>query len=481
MREHSRNQCRCTNITVRLAKKNVQEFATKTKETRSKYVVNRNTKRDAELQGSDAIFDMPWDTVAGPLTLLLLSQLLLFIGVGAVIPSIPLYGKEIGLSGVGNGVVISAPAVAMLLGSKFGGNFADLARKPAMMYGMAVIAVSDFGTACATGLGTLVLARLGLGAGRCISEAGERGLLADLAQRVPEQRGRILAAQQATCALGVAIGAPLGGIVVGNYGPRASFLCVTAAALAALVFYAFLPETAIGAKVGDATTINIKSTATKDDTIQQGEWRELLEQREWRGLALCQSGASFGYAAKIASIPLLATATLPGGAVGAGALLSVAALSGLVGAPLGGWLTDQVGARTTAVCSGVLGAVALLMVPVTLQASDFISSVTVIHVGNVDMSLEAFAFSLVVMTWSLAVSAQAPSLVAIAQELAPVGAEATALALPRAAGDGTYIVAPLILGFTADTYTQFMGIECGVAGAAILLGTTALAFLSRPK
>ena len=152
------------------------------------------------------IFGFPRDTVAAPLALLLFSQFMLFIGVGAVIPSIPLYGKEIGFSSAANGVVISAPAVAMLIGSKWGGNFADANRKPAMLLGMAIIAVSDIGTALANGIVMLVVARLGLGAGRCISESGERGMLADLAQQVPELRGGALAAQSAVIALGIAIG-----------------------------------------------------------------------------------------------------------------------------------------------------------------------------------------------------------------------------------------------------------------------------------
>jgi len=47
--------------------------------------------------------------VLQPFSLLLLSQFILFLGVGAVIPTIPLYGQSIGLSAASNGVVISAP------------------------------------------------------------------------------------------------------------------------------------------------------------------------------------------------------------------------------------------------------------------------------------------------------------------------------------------------------------------------------------
>ena len=118
--------------------------------------------------------------------------------------------------------------------SKVSGEFADKARRPAMVGGMAAIALSDVGTALATGLPTLVLARLGLGLGRGYAEAGERGMLADLAGAAPKLRGRALAVQQAAVGLGIALGAPAGGIVVDVYGPRASFLCVSAAALVAL-------------------------------------------------------------------------------------------------------------------------------------------------------------------------------------------------------------------------------------------------------
>merc|ERR1712032_1787503 len=108
-----------------------------------------------------------------------------------------------------------------------------------MMCGMALIAASDLETALSQSIAPLVLARLGLGAGRCMSESGERGILADFANTVPELRGRILAAQQASLALGISIGAPAGGFVVEEYGPRAAFLCVTAAALSALILYSF--------------------------------------------------------------------------------------------------------------------------------------------------------------------------------------------------------------------------------------------------
>ena len=466
-------------------------IATLTKEPilQTKFSVD-NDSIDDEL-----LFRTPRSTVAQPLSLLLLSQFILYIGVGAVIPSIPLYGKEIGLSGAANGIVISTPAVALLLLANVSGRFADQARKPAMIIGMAVIVVSDIGTACAQGLMTLIIARLGLGAGRGISEAGERGMLADLASRVPSLRGRALAAQQAVVALGIAIGAPAGGLIVEDYGPRASFLCVSAAAFVAFLMYFFLPETTANSAEVDTIPESKSKLKNTINTMNRREsarkvvqWSLLLEDDKWKGLAICQSGASFGFAAKIASIPLLASATLPGGAIGAGALLSATGLSGLVGAPLGGFITDKVGARTAAVIAGIISGSALMAIPLAFSPELVLSfapwlqtaldelnlSDQIIHTSIGDMNVLAAVFCGLVIVWGTAVAAQGPAMTALAQEWAPVGSEATSLALPKAAADGTYIVAPFLLGLLADKFAT-PGIECSLAGVAAFSGALVLA------
>ena len=414
-------------------------------------------------------FGFPSESVAKPLALLLFAQFALFLGIGAVIPSIPLYGKEIGLSSAANGIVISTPAVGLLLLANWSGKQSDKARKAAMIWGMGIIAIADLGTACATSLPLLILARFGLGIGRSWSEAGERGMLADIAQRVESQRGRVVAAQQAVAALGIAIGAPIGGLIVEEYGPRASFLCVSIAASICWLLYWFLPETV--ASFDDKQKSD--DVVTDSSTTGTGDWVSLLSERSWQGLALCQSGASFGFAAKIASIPILATECLRGGAAGTGLLLSAAGLTGLLGAPAGGFCADKISARLTSVLGGIISAVGLLSIPWALSLegdSPFIS------VNNHAVSNEAVAFSLVVLLWSFGSTAQGPALTAYAQELAPANAKATAMALPRASGDGTYIVAPFVLGLFADNL-GIRGADCALAGSLAMIGALAVLFL----
>jgi hypothetical protein len=86
-------------------------------------------------------------------------------------------------------------------------------------------------------------------------------------------------------------------------------------------------------------------------------------------------------------------------------------------------------------------------------------------------------FSTSVLTWSLAVAAQSPSTTAFAQEISPEGSEATAMALPRAAGDSVYLFAPFLLGSIADMAGLPSGSECFFAGFCALVGTAAFAVL----
>ena len=168
-------------------------------------------------------------------------------------------------------------------------------------------------------------------------------MLADLAGRAPALRGRSLAAQQAVGALGIAIGAPLGGLVVSAYGERAAFLCVSAAAAIALSLYTLLPETVDGGRElsrdggrdaddgarggGGGTGSGARRASDAEiargaESTLGGRWPSLLSDERWRGLALCECGARFGFAAKIASVPVLAASALSGGAAAAGLLVS---------------------------------------------------------------------------------------------------------------------------------------------------------------
>ena len=180
---------------------------------------NGDDDDDAEM-----LFGLPREAVGEPLAILLASQFVLFIGVGALLPALPLYAQSIGLSGSANGIVLSAPALAMLALNLPAGKLVDSwGRKQMMVAGMFVIALSDLATSqCRTAL-ALIPARLSLGAGRAAAENGDRAYLADLTERFPAARGTITGTQQAVQALGLVIGPLIGGRAAEAYGAPSVF------------------------------------------------------------------------------------------------------------------------------------------------------------------------------------------------------------------------------------------------------------------
>ena len=96
------------------SKKRINDVAKQYFNINTSSSVRSTSQTEAIGQKQDYIDDEEETTVPQevlrPFSLLLLSQFILFLGVGAVIPTVPLYGQSIGLSAASNGVVISAPA-----------------------------------------------------------------------------------------------------------------------------------------------------------------------------------------------------------------------------------------------------------------------------------------------------------------------------------------------------------------------------------
>jgi hypothetical protein len=132
-----------------------------------------------------------------------------------------------------------------------------------------------------------------------------------------------------------------------------------------------------------------------------------------------------------------------------------------------------------------VSATGLVLIPLVLNGNEYGYSGVDLFVPFVGVSLNGSETSFIcaVLLWSVGAASQGPALTALAQELAPLGKEATALAFPRAAGDSTYIVAPFILGTIADKISMIagLGLECAFAGIAGFLGTFAFVLLSDDK
>ena len=409
----------------------------------------------APATGADSEDDSWWafgvgEDVARPLRALLLSQLVLFLGVGALLPALPLYAQSIGLSPSSNGLVISAPALAMLaLNAPFGRATDRFGRKPMMIGGMVIMAIADVATGMSRSIVALVPARVLLGVGRAGSECGDRAFLADLCARVPEKRGIIVASQSTVHAVGLVFGPLLGGGLMETYGAPAAFYGVAVAALGTGLGYTFLPETLreetrlaaeLKASLDDADGGLLETpkeplnpftveTSSRKNARKDSSWFALLKDVDQRLLLLCASANSLGFVAKLTVIPLFASSHLNASPAEVGQLFSITALLGLVTAPFAGLAADKFGKKL------VIGAALA-----TASAGLFFGA-------NAESQSQLM---FCIGAWGMGTSAAGPAINALAQELAPEGGEGEALTLPKSAADLVFLIGPLALGIVDD-------------------------------
>lgn len=70
---------------------------------------------------------------------------LIFLGIGLVIPVLPVYLKDLGLTGSDLGLLVAAFALSQMIISPFGGTLADkLGKKLIICIGLILFSVSEF-------------------------------------------------------------------------------------------------------------------------------------------------------------------------------------------------------------------------------------------------------------------------------------------------------------------------------------------------
>ena len=105
---------------------------------------------------------------------------LVFLGIGLIVPVLPVYLKDLGLNGSDLGVLVAAFALAQMVISPFGGTLADkLGKKLIICIGLALFAISEFLFAVSHSFSLLIISRIlgGFSAGMVMP--GVTGMIAD--------------------------------------------------------------------------------------------------------------------------------------------------------------------------------------------------------------------------------------------------------------------------------------------------------------
>ena len=169
----------------------------------------------------------------------------IFLGMGIVSPILAIYAETFNVTYALVSLAISMYAIGRFIADIPVGVLADrFGRKPLMIWGTIIIAVSSFLNATAVEFWQFLIYRLLEGVGAAMWITSRQALLADILR--PEERGRILSYFSSFILIGSAAGPTVGGIVASAWNIRAPFYIYTAVSVISLVLtFIFIKETTI--------------------------------------------------------------------------------------------------------------------------------------------------------------------------------------------------------------------------------------------
>ena len=179
---------------------------------------------------------------AAQFAVLWLGVVAFFLSFFVLLPTLPMYAQALGIPESRIGVLVGAfPISAMLLRPVVGWAADRHGRRPFMLLGAAVFALSPGLYAVSASLAVLVLARLFHGAGMALFQTASQAMVADLAP--PRRRGEVMGLFGIAGNVALAVGPMLGVWLVQGAGYGALFVCSAGAAVIALALAAAQRET----------------------------------------------------------------------------------------------------------------------------------------------------------------------------------------------------------------------------------------------
>ncbi|ALN77986.1 multidrug efflux MFS transporter NorA [Staphylococcus agnetis] len=144
--------------------------------------------------------------------ILYMNIFLIFLGIGLVIPVLPIYLKDLGLTGADLGVLVAVFALTQMVISPFGGTLADkLGKKLIICIGLILFSLSEFLFAIGHTFPILIISRVlgGFSAGMIMP--GVTGLIADISPA--QDKARNFGYMSAIISAGFILGPGIGGFL----------------------------------------------------------------------------------------------------------------------------------------------------------------------------------------------------------------------------------------------------------------------------
>ena len=297
------------------------------------------------------------------LAILMSTNFLIQMGIGMIIPVLPLFAQSLGLGAAGVGLLVAVPQLTKLLFNLPVGHLVDVVgRKPPLIVGALFDGIGQVMTATSTTIGQLLPARLVVGVGSATGSVNGAATMAytmDVVGKYPDQAGLLNGVLQAFGFLAFACGPALGGWLADNAGPARPFLLLGALQLICVPLKMLLPETLPPSRRKDAGLGGLRSVM--DGLFET--YNKLLADPKQRALLTMKCAFLCGLSLILTIVPLHAATAWGASATDLGKLYSFVTLLSLVVSPIAGVLADRIGSAPLAIGGSIATALSVACMP----------------------------------------------------------------------------------------------------------------------
>ena len=261
----------------------------------------------------------------------------------AIVPALPEYQREMGLSDTGVALIFAAFPIAQLLVALMLPRWVDRAgRRRALVFGALLLAASGVAFAFAQDPATLAIARAVQGGAAALTWTGALAAVSDV---YPTNHLGFRLGLAETAGGGVGLLGPLiSGVLIDATSIRTTFLLVSVVPLALAACVALIPETARPSASPPSIIAGLRSVA-RSRGARAGGLALIL-------LALVEAMLE-------PLLPLDLSERLGLSSSGIGLVLALGTAALFLGSPVGGWWSDRAGRRLPIIVGGIITAVAL--------------------------------------------------------------------------------------------------------------------------
>jgi MFS family permease len=345
------------------------------------------------------------------------------LGFGSIVPVVPLYADEFGVSAAAIGATIAVYGAARFAMNVPTGYLSDrFGRDKALALGGAITVAGNLASGLSGEYWQFLLGRFVAGAGAAMVITGTQIVVADISTRA--NRGRMMAIYQGVFLFAVGFGPVPGGILADAVSLTAPFFAyaLLGAGVSLLAWF----------RIPDTGTIGREAAAASGQVRPPlfDQFRALSRQTGFVLIAIVSFAAFFARTGGLFNlIPTQSENELGLSASQIGLGLGFISLVGLALAYPSGTLVDRYGRKTVIVPSTLFSGLAMFLFA---------------YMPNFVWFLVACG------VWAVSIGISGPAPAAYAADMAPVGMNASAMGFYRMLADTGYILGPLLLGFAAD-------------------------------